>query len=75
MLMQEWKRFDVVSSMKVVEHVDSPAMFLRLCAELIKVHFLAAFLFVDMQLRLFMVLCSLSFLAAWRTPFLCSVGW
>jgi 2-polyprenyl-3-methyl-5-hydroxy-6-metoxy-1,4-benzoquinol methylase len=73
--MQEWKRFDVVSSMKVVEHVDSPSMFLRLCAELIKVHFLAAFLFVDMQFRLCIVFCSLSFLAAWRTPFLCSVGW
>ena len=25
--MQEWKRFDVGSSMKVVEHVNSPAMF------------------------------------------------
>jgi 2-polyprenyl-3-methyl-5-hydroxy-6-metoxy-1,4-benzoquinol methylase len=35
--MRETKRFDVVCSMEVVEHVDNPAAFLRSCAELVKV--------------------------------------
>jgi len=34
---QETKRFDIVCSMEVVEHVDNPAAFLRSCAELVKV--------------------------------------
>lgn len=36
-LVQEPKRFDIVCSMEVVEHVDNPAAFLRSCAELVKV--------------------------------------
>jgi SAM-dependent methyltransferase len=36
-LVQEPKRFDVVCSMEVIEHVDNPAAFLRSCAELVKV--------------------------------------
>jgi len=35
-LVQEPKRFDVVCSMEVIEHVDNPAAFLRSCAELVK---------------------------------------
>ncbi|KAI0000829.1 S-adenosyl-L-methionine-dependent methyltransferase [Russula compacta] len=35
-LVQELKRFDIVCSMEVVEHVDHPAAFLRSCAELVK---------------------------------------
>ncbi|KAI9509127.1 S-adenosyl-L-methionine-dependent methyltransferase [Russula earlei] len=35
-LAQEPKRFDLVCSMEVVEHVDNPAAFLRACAELVK---------------------------------------
>ncbi|KAI0249715.1 S-adenosyl-L-methionine-dependent methyltransferase [Lactifluus subvellereus] len=35
-LVQEAKRFDIVCSMEVVEHVDNPAAFLRSCAELVK---------------------------------------
>lgn len=35
--MREPRRFDVVCSMEVVEHVDNPAAFLRSCAELVKV--------------------------------------
>ncbi|TDL23608.1 ubiquinone biosynthesis O-methyltransferase [Rickenella mellea] len=35
-LVQEPKRFDVVCSMEVLEHVDNPAGFLRSCAELVK---------------------------------------
>ncbi|KAI0029954.1 S-adenosyl-L-methionine-dependent methyltransferase [Vararia minispora EC-137] len=35
-LVQEPKRFDVVCSMEVIEHVDNPAGFLRSCAELVK---------------------------------------
>ncbi|KAN0109640.1 ubiquinone biosynthesis O-methyltransferase [Russula decolorans] len=35
-LVQEPKRFDIVCSMEVVEHVDNPAGFLRSCAELVK---------------------------------------
>ncbi|KAI0047158.1 ubiquinone biosynthesis O-methyltransferase [Auriscalpium vulgare] len=35
-LAQEAKRFDVVCSMEVIEHVDNPAAFLRSCAELVK---------------------------------------
>ena len=75
MLVQEPKWFDDVCSMEVVEHVDSPATFLRSRAELIKIRFLAAFLlvlstiFVDMRFRLCIGFHSLSFLAAWRTPF------
>jgi SAM-dependent methyltransferase len=36
-LVQEPRRFDVVCSMEVIEHVDNPAAFLRSCAELVKV--------------------------------------
>jgi len=35
-LVQEPKRFDVVCSMEVIEHVDNPAGFLQSCAELVK---------------------------------------
>ncbi|THH17780.1 hypothetical protein EW146_g3105 [Bondarzewia mesenterica] len=35
-LVQEHKRFDVVCSMEVLEHVDNPAAFLETCAELVK---------------------------------------
>ncbi|KAH8107551.1 3-demethylubiquinone-9 3-methyltransferase [Phellopilus nigrolimitatus] len=35
-LVGEPKRFDVVCSMEVLEHVDNPAAFLRSCAELVK---------------------------------------
>ncbi|KAI9458394.1 3-demethylubiquinone-9 3-methyltransferase [Lactarius psammicola] len=35
-LVREPRRFDVVCSMEVVEHVDNPAAFLRSCAELVK---------------------------------------
>ncbi|ETW78800.1 hypothetical protein HETIRDRAFT_246380, partial [Heterobasidion irregulare TC 32-1] len=35
-LVQEPKRFDVVCSMEVLEHVDNPASFLMSCAELVK---------------------------------------
>ncbi|KAF8492978.1 S-adenosyl-L-methionine-dependent methyltransferase [Russula emetica] len=35
-LIQEPKRFDIVCSMEVIEHVDNPAGFLRSCAELVK---------------------------------------
>ncbi|KAI0258711.1 3-demethylubiquinone-9 3-methyltransferase [Gloeopeniophorella convolvens] len=35
-LVKEQKRFDVVCSMEVIEHVDNPAAFLRSCAELVK---------------------------------------
>ncbi|KZV72253.1 ubiquinone biosynthesis O-methyltransferase [Peniophora sp. CONT] len=35
-LVEEQKRFDVVCSMEVIEHVDNPAAFLRSCSELVK---------------------------------------
>ncbi|KAF7316836.1 Ubiquinone biosynthesis O-methyltransferase, mitochondrial [Mycena chlorophos] len=35
-LLQQPKRYDVVCSMEVVEHVDNPSTFLRTCAELVK---------------------------------------
>jgi len=35
-LLSEPKRFDVVCSMEVVEHVDNPATFLKSCASLVK---------------------------------------
>jgi len=35
-LVKETKRFDVVCSMEVIEHVDNPSEFLRICAELVK---------------------------------------
>ncbi|KIK61763.1 hypothetical protein GYMLUDRAFT_199406 [Collybiopsis luxurians FD-317 M1] len=35
-LLQDPKRYDVVCSMEVLEHVDNPAMFLKTCAELLK---------------------------------------
>ncbi|KAI6041289.1 S-adenosyl-L-methionine-dependent methyltransferase [Pisolithus marmoratus] len=35
-LLKEPERFDVVSSMEVIEHVDNPAAFLATCAELVK---------------------------------------
>lgn len=36
-VLNEPKRFDVVCSMEVLEHVDNPAGFLSTCAELVKV--------------------------------------
>lgn len=36
-LVREPKRYDVVCSMEVLEHVDNPAGFLSTCAELVKV--------------------------------------
>lgn len=36
-LVREPKRYDVVCSMEVLEHVDNPAGFLSACAELVKV--------------------------------------
>lgn len=39
-LLEEPKRYDVVCSMEVLEHVDNPSQFLATCAELVKVHFL-----------------------------------
>ena len=36
-LVQEPRRFDVVCSMEVIEHVDNPADFLKSLAELVKV--------------------------------------
>lgn len=39
-LLNQPKRFDVVCSMEVLEHVDNPMMFLSICAELLKVRFL-----------------------------------
>ncbi|KAF8892296.1 S-adenosyl-L-methionine-dependent methyltransferase [Infundibulicybe gibba] len=35
-LLTEPKRFDVVCSMEVIEHVDNPTMFLNTCADLLK---------------------------------------
>lgn len=35
-LLNQPKRFDVVCSMEVLEHVDNPIMFLSSCAELLK---------------------------------------
>lgn len=43
-LVEEPKRFDVVCSMEVLEHVDNPAAFIRSCAELVKVGFQPRFL-------------------------------
>ena len=40
-LLESPKRYDVVCSMEVLEHVDNPASFLSLCAELLKVGFLS----------------------------------
>lgn len=39
-LVKESKRYDVVCSMEVIEHVDNPAGFLSTCAELVKVRVL-----------------------------------
>ena len=36
-LVKEPRRYDVVCSMEVLEHVDNPAGFLETCAELVKV--------------------------------------
>jgi len=36
-MLKEQKRFDVVCSMEVLEHVDNPAGFISSCAELLKV--------------------------------------
>lgn len=36
-LLTESKRYDVVCSMEVLEHVDNPATFLSTCAQLVKV--------------------------------------
>jgi 2-polyprenyl-3-methyl-5-hydroxy-6-metoxy-1,4-benzoquinol methylase len=36
-LVKEPKRFDVVCSMEVIEHVDNPMAFLSACAQLVKV--------------------------------------
>jgi polyprenyldihydroxybenzoate methyltransferase / 3-demethylubiquinol 3-O-methyltransferase len=41
-LVKEQKRFDVVCSMEVIEHVDNPADFLRVCADLVKVCLLSS---------------------------------
>ncbi|KAF9266964.1 ubiquinone biosynthesis O-methyltransferase [Marasmius fiardii PR-910] len=35
-LLDQPKRYDIVCSMEVIEHVDNPAMFLSTCAELLK---------------------------------------
>ncbi|EJC98235.1 3-demethylubiquinone-9 3-methyltransferase [Fomitiporia mediterranea MF3/22] len=35
-LVNETRRFDIVCSMEVLEHVDNPAVFLQSCAELVK---------------------------------------
>ncbi|KAK7061007.1 Hexaprenyldihydroxybenzoate methyltransferase, mitochondrial [Paramarasmius palmivorus] len=35
-LLNEKKRYDIVCSMEVLEHVDNPTMFLSTCAELVK---------------------------------------
>ncbi|KAJ4469539.1 S-adenosyl-L-methionine-dependent methyltransferase [Lentinula aciculospora] len=35
-LLSQSKRYDVVCSMEVLEHVDNPVMFLKTCAELLK---------------------------------------
>ncbi|KAJ3767297.1 S-adenosyl-L-methionine-dependent methyltransferase [Lentinula raphanica] len=35
-LLAQSKRYDVVCSMEVLEHVDNPVMFLKTCAELVK---------------------------------------
>ncbi|KAF8517894.1 S-adenosyl-L-methionine-dependent methyltransferase [Hysterangium stoloniferum] len=35
-MVQESKRFDVVCSMEVLEHVDNPASFIRSCCDLVK---------------------------------------
>jgi len=36
-LLSSGKKYDIVCSMEVVEHVDNPAAFLATCAELVKV--------------------------------------
>src|SRR5438270_10928713 len=36
-LLSQPKRYDIVCSMEVLEHVDNPAAFLSTCAELLKV--------------------------------------
>jgi polyprenyldihydroxybenzoate methyltransferase / 3-demethylubiquinol 3-O-methyltransferase len=36
-LLEEPKRYDVVCSLEVIEHVDNPASFLDSCAQLVKV--------------------------------------
>jgi len=38
-LLNQPKRFDVVCSMEVLEHVDNPMMFLSTCAELLKARY------------------------------------
>lgn len=38
-LLSEPKRYDVVCSMEVLEHVENPAAFLSTCAELLKVYY------------------------------------
>lgn len=46
-LLSQPKRYDVVCSMEVLEHVDNPAAFLSTCAELLKVRlFRPIFLFI-----------------------------
>jgi hypothetical protein len=66
---QEPRRFDVVCSMEVVEHVDNPAAFLRSCAELVKVRVLYTSL-IECELPHWCHspadICSLSTIA--RTP-------
>lgn len=44
-ILEETKRFDVVCSMEVLEHVDNPAGFLSSCAELVKVCMYLFFIF------------------------------
>jgi len=65
-LVQEPKRFDVVCSMEVIEHVDNPAEFLRSCAELVKVCPLSPH---SHRNSLFTFCRLLSIYLAWRTSF------
>lgn len=42
-LLSQPKRYDIVCSMEVLEHVDNPAAFLSTCAELLKVELQSLF--------------------------------
>jgi len=63
---QETKRFDIVCSMEVVEHVDNPAAFLRSCAELVKVRLFTALPLAHLSSSM----SNLLLLPARWTPFL-----
>ena len=69
MLAQEPKRFDIVCSMEVVEHVDNPAGFLRSCAELIKVRFLRRLLVQALSSSHVLFFFALCLFLAWRSSF------